>query len=143
MKNIKIILVTGVALFLTLAVLGNVTMPDLGTGAVKTAVGMQTTFQHPGAMWRSITSPPWVYGIFGLIVLIEAIAAALCWTGVARMWVARKGDAGSFYRATAVARVGLGVTAGVCYPRFSPSRRSANRITSSRRLCASTTFQES
>lgn len=114
MKNIKMILVAGVALFLTLAVLGNVTMPDLGTGAVKTAVGMQTTFQHPGAMWRAITSPVWVYAIFGLIVLTEATAAVLCWAGVARMWTARK-DAAAFQRATALACVGLGVTAALYF----------------------------
>ena len=92
MKIIKIILVAGTALLLTLAVLGNVTMPDVGVGAVKTAVGMETTFKHPGAMWRAITSPALVYTIFGCIVLVEAIAAALCWIGAARMWAARKGE---------------------------------------------------
>ena len=110
MKTIKIVLVSGVALFLTLAVLGNVTMPDVGFGAVKTAVGMETTFKHPGAMWRAVTSPVWVYAMFGCIVLVEAIGAALCWTGALRMWAARK-DSTSFYRAGAVARIGLGVTA--------------------------------
>jgi predicted small integral membrane protein len=115
MQNIKIILVAGVALFLTLAVLGNVTMPDLGTGAVKTAVGMQTTFQHPGAMWRAITNPALVYAIFGLIVLTEAVAAALCWTGAARMWGARKADPAAFHRAANLARVGLGVTAALYF----------------------------
>ena len=51
MKTIKIVLVAGVALFLTLAVVGNLTMSDVGFGAVKTAVSMETTFKHPGAMW--------------------------------------------------------------------------------------------
>ena len=115
MKNIKIVLVAGVALFLTMAVLGNATMPDLATGAIKTAVGMETTFQHPGAMWRAITNPVWVYAIFGLIVLTEVAAAALCWTGTARMWSARKADAGSFSRAAGAARIGLGVTAALYF----------------------------
>ena len=115
MKNIKIVLVAGVALFLTLAVLGNLTMPDVGTGAVKTAVGMQTTFQHPGVMWRAITNPVWVYLIFGCIVLTEAAAAILCWTGAARMWAARKRDTVSFHQAAALARVGLGVTAALYF----------------------------
>jgi predicted small integral membrane protein len=114
MKNIKMLLVAGVALFLTIAVLGNVTMPDLGTRAVTTAVGMQTTFQHPGAMWRAITNPIWIYAIFTIIVLTEASAAILCWTGVARMWTARK-DTAAFHRATALAQVGLGVTAALYF----------------------------
>ena len=115
MKNIKIILVAGMALFLTLAVLGNLMMADVAIGAVKTTVGMQTTFQHPGVMWRAITNPVWIYAIFGCIVLAEAAAAALCWTGTARMWSARKADALSFYRAAALARIGLGATAALYF----------------------------
>jgi predicted small integral membrane protein len=114
MKTIKIVLVAGVALFLTLAVVGNLTMSDVGFGAVKTAVSMETTFKHPGAMWRAVTSPGLVYAIFGLIVLVEAIGAALCWVGVARMWGARK-DTASFYRAGDMARIGLGVTAALYF----------------------------
>jgi predicted small integral membrane protein len=114
MRMIKIVLVAGTALLLTLAVLGNVTMSDVGIGAVKTAVGMETTFKHPGAMWRAITSPGLVYAIFGLIVLVEAIAAALCWTGAARMWAARR-DGASFQRAAGAARLGLGVTAALYF----------------------------
>ena len=114
MRMIKIVLVAGTALLLTFAVLGNVTMSDVGIGAVKTAVGMETTFKHPGAMWRAITSPVLVYAIFGLIVLVEAIAAALCWTGAARMWAAR-GESASFQRATGAARLGLGVTAALYF----------------------------
>ena len=114
MRIIKIILVAGTALLLTLAVLGNVTMSDVGVGAVKTAVGMETTFKHPGAMWRAITSPALVYTIFGCIVLIEAIAGALCWVGAARMWAARS-DSASFHRAAGAARLGLGVTAALYF----------------------------
>lgn len=114
MKTIKIVLVAGVALFLTLAVLGNLSMSDVGFGAVKTAVGMETTFKHPAVMWRAVTSPALVYAIFGLIVLLEAIGAVLCWIGAARMWGARQ-DSGSFYRASGLARVGLGVTASLYF----------------------------
>ena len=114
MKLIKIVLVAGVALFLTLAVLGNVTMSDVAIGAVKTAVGMETTFKHPAVMWRAITNPVWVYVIFGCIVLSEAIAAAVCWTGAYRLWAARK-DSAAFIRAAGTARVGLGVTAALYF----------------------------
>jgi predicted small integral membrane protein len=115
MKNIKIVLVAGMGLFLTLAVLGNLLMADAATGAVKAAVSMETTFKHPAVMWRAITSPTWVYAIFGLIVLAEAAGAALCWAGTARMWSARKADAVAFYRASALARLGLGVTAAIYF----------------------------
>jgi predicted small integral membrane protein len=113
-KTIKIILVAGTALFLTLAVLGNVTMPDVAIGAIKTAVGMETTFKHPAVMWRAITSPAWIYAIYAAIVLVEAVGAALCWTGAYRMWAARK-DGATFQRATALARIGLGVTAALYF----------------------------
>jgi predicted small integral membrane protein len=115
MKNIKIVLVAGMALFLTLAVLGNLLMADAASGAVKAAVAMETTFKHPAVMWRAVTSPVWVYVIFGAIVLAEAASAVLCWAGTARMWSARKADAVSFYRASGLARVGLGVTAAVYF----------------------------
>jgi predicted small integral membrane protein len=115
MKNIKTILVAGMALFLTLAVLGNLLMADAASGAIKVAVGMETTFKHPAVMWRAITSPVWIYAIFGAIVLAEAASAALCWAGTARMWFARKSDAVSFHRASAMARLGLGVTAAVYF----------------------------
>jgi predicted small integral membrane protein len=114
MKLIKIVLVAGVALFLTLAVLGNVMMSDVAIGAVKTAVGMETTFKHPAVMWRAITNPVWVYVIFGCIVLSEAIAAVLCWTGTFRLWAARK-DSAAFVRAAGTARIGLGVTAALYF----------------------------
>jgi predicted small integral membrane protein len=114
MKLIKIVLVAGVALFLTLAVLGNVTMSDVAVGAVKTTVGMETTFKHPAVMWRAITSPMWVNAIYGLIVLAEAIAAALCWAGAFKLWAARK-DTIAFVRATGTARLGLGVTAAIYF----------------------------
>ena len=93
MKNIKIILVAGMALFLTLAVLGNLLMADAASGAVKVAVGMETTFKHPAVMWRAVTNPMWVYAIFGVIVLAEAASAVVCWAGAARMGRARKADA--------------------------------------------------
>jgi predicted small integral membrane protein/gamma-glutamylcyclotransferase (GGCT)/AIG2-like uncharacterized protein YtfP len=114
MKLIKIVLVAGVALFLTLAVLGNIVMSDVAIGAVKTTVGMETTFKHPAVMWRAITSPLWVNVIYGVIVLAEAIAAALCWMGAFNLWAAR-GDSAAFVRAAATARIGLGVTAAIYF----------------------------
>ena len=110
MRIIKVIMVVGMALFLTFAVLGNVTMSDIGFGAMKTAVGMETTFKHPGAMWRAITTPALLWTIFAGIVLFEALGAVLCWIGAARMWTARR-DANGFEGAKSLAIMGLGITA--------------------------------
>jgi predicted small integral membrane protein len=109
-KTIKIALVAGYALFLTLAALGNLTMPDLAFGAVKTAVGMETTLQHPAAMWRAITSPALIWVLLGAIVLMEAAGAGLCWIGAARMWNARS-SAADFHTAKSAALLGLGLAA--------------------------------
>jgi predicted small integral membrane protein len=89
-------------------------MSDVAIGAIKTAVGMETTFKHPAAMWRAVTSPFWIYVLYGVIVLSEAIAAALCWMGAFRLWAARS-DSAAFVRATTTARIGLGVTAALYF----------------------------
>jgi predicted small integral membrane protein len=98
------------ALFLTLAALGNITMPDGGYGAVATAVGMEGTSQHPNAMWRAIQAPALIWIVFAGIVLLEIVGAVLCWIGAARMWAAR-GSAATFTAAKRMAHLGLGVTA--------------------------------
>jgi predicted small integral membrane protein len=110
MKTIKVALVCAYALFLTFAVLGNLAMSDLGFGAVQTAVGMQTTFQHPGVMWRAISNPAFIWMIFGAIVLAESLCAILCWAGATRMWKTRS-DAVAFRSAKSTALLGLGLAA--------------------------------
>jgi predicted small integral membrane protein len=110
MRIIKTLLVAGMALFLTLAALGNLTMLDGGYGAVATAVGMEGTRQHPMAMWRAIETPALIWLGLGGIVLLELVGAVLCWMGAARMWAAR-GSAATFTVAKRMAHLGLGVTA--------------------------------
>jgi predicted small integral membrane protein len=114
MRIIKVLLVAGMALFMTLAVLGNVSMPEIGFGAVKTAVSMETTLQHPGAMWRAITNPVLLYLIFGGIVLAEAVASAFCWAGAVRMFGARN-DPKAFESAKSTAVLGLGIVAALYF----------------------------
>ena len=111
-RTIKILLVAGMALFLTLAAVGNITMPDVAFGAIKTAVGMQGTFKH--AMWRAIENPVLIWMTVCGIVLFEATGAVLCWIGAARMWAGRA-SAESFAAGKRVARLGLGVTACLYY----------------------------
>lgn len=111
---IKVLLVGGMALLMTFAVLGNVTMPDLGLGAVQTTLSMETTLRHPGAIWRAITNPALVHVVFGGIILVEASAAVLCWIGAARMFSARKNPQ-AFESAKSIAVLGLGVVAALYF----------------------------
>ncbi|HZF16635.1 MAG TPA: DUF2165 domain-containing protein [Steroidobacteraceae bacterium] len=115
MRTIKTLLVAGMALFLTLAAFGNITMPDAGFGAVKTAVGMQGTFHL--AMWRSIESPALIWLILGTIAASELAGAVLCWIGAARMWTGRASAAG-FAAGKRTARIGLGVVACLYFIAF-------------------------
>jgi predicted small integral membrane protein len=115
MRTIKTLLVAGMALFLTLAAFGNITMPDVGFGAVKTAVGMHGTFHH--AMWRSIESPALIWLILGSIAASELAGAVICWIGAARMWAGRA-SAEAFASGKRTARIGLGVAACLYFIAF-------------------------
>lgn len=110
LRTLKTLLVAGMALVLTLAVLGNVTMPHTGYAAVSTAMGMQTTYRNPHAMWRAIQDPVLIWAAFGLIVLSEATSAVFSWIAAARLWRAR-GQKEQFSAAKSTAYLGLGVAA--------------------------------
>ncbi|MBF8270459.1 MAG: hypothetical protein HW386_2168 [Gammaproteobacteria bacterium] len=110
MRIIKTLLVAGMALMLTLAAFGNITMSDGGFGAVQGAVGMQTTYLHPNGMWRAIESPVLIWMAFGMITCCEIFAAVLCWIGAFRMW-GSKNSKEQFHAAKASAYLGLGVAA--------------------------------
>jgi predicted small integral membrane protein len=110
MKLGKILLVASMGLFLALAAINNITMPQGGLGAVKEAIGMATTFQAPEAMWRAITSPVLAWLLFATIVAAEIAGAAFCLLGAKKMWAAR-GSATSFNDAKSTAIVGLSIVA--------------------------------
>ncbi len=117
MKHIKILLVAAMALFLTMTTFDNLTMPDVGLGAVSAAMSMETTFKHPAAMWRAVSGKGPAVVIFGGIILFEAIAAVLCWAGAIRMWRARL-DSSAFARAAATANLGLALVALLYFGAF-------------------------
>lgn len=110
MKLGKVLLVASMGLFLALAAINNITMPQGGLGAVKGAIGMVTTFQPPEAMWRAITSPVLAWLLFAIIVIAEIAGAAFCLLGAKKMWAARA-SAASFNDAKSTAIVGLSVVA--------------------------------
>lgn len=109
-RNLKTLLVAGMALMLTLAAFGNVTMPNTGYEAVRIAMGMQTTYRNPHAMWRAVESPVLIWAAFGLIVLAETTSAALTWIAATRLWRGRANKV-QFDTAKSTAYLGLGVAA--------------------------------
>jgi len=114
MKNLKIALVAGMALLLTIITLNNILTPAATYGAVAAALSMATTFRHPMEIWRAITSPALLWIIAVLIIICEAIGALLCWLGVARLWPARR-SATQFNLAKSTALIGLTFVAAVYF----------------------------
>jgi predicted small integral membrane protein len=106
MKLLKIALVAGMALVMTITTLNNILMPTATYGAIAAALSMATTFQNPMEIWRAITSPALLWIIAVLIILCEAIGAILCWMGVARLWGARR-SAAQFNQSKSMASLGL------------------------------------
>ena len=113
----KIILVLGMGLFLALAALNNITMSAGGYSAVAAAIGMETTFNDPGAMWRAITSPTLIWIAFGTIVAIEIFAAFYCFKGAYVLWGSRK-SVDDFNDAKSTALLGLTITAVLYFVGF-------------------------
>lgn len=110
-RLLKIALLAGVALFLTVSALDNITTPGAGYRVIKTAASMEAAPQLAGAMWRAVANPAVVAFMFGLTVLIEALAACLCWLGAARLWSARRAGAAAFQRAKRYGLLGCGLSA--------------------------------
>jgi predicted small integral membrane protein len=111
MRLIKAALLASMALFLTFAVIGHVTMPKTGINAVAAALSMEGTFKEPAAMARAITDPSLVRILFWLIAATEAIAAALCWLGSLDLTLKLGSDAAAFNKAKWLGLWGLGLSA--------------------------------
>lgn len=110
MRIIKILLVAGMALMLTLAALGNFTMSHGAFIAVQGALGMKTTYLDPHGMWRAIDNPTLIWIALGVIVFFESTSAVLCWIGAVSMWRSRASRE-LFETAKNKACIGLGVAA--------------------------------
>jgi predicted small integral membrane protein len=105
-KASKVILTWAVALFASLVVFNNVTDYDSNYMFVSHVLKMDTTFPGNRAMWRAIDSP-WLYhASYGLIIVVEAAVALMCWVGGWRL-VRSVNDATRFNHAKQVAIAGL------------------------------------
>ncbi|WP_085123939.1 DUF2165 family protein [Tistlia consotensis] len=97
----------GIALHMTLAVLGNIT--DYGTNwqFVQHVLSMDTTFKSPALMWRAVTDPTLQSLAYLAIIAAELLAAALLWAGWLRLWRARRGETEAFQAAKGLALFAL------------------------------------
>ncbi len=102
----KIALVWAVAFFSTLVVCNNVTDYDSNYQFVVHVLKMDTTFPDNRGMWRALDSPFVHHALYGLIILVEAVVAVLCWLGGWRLFRSVR-DPADFNRAKGIAILGL------------------------------------
>jgi len=109
LRLIKILLLTTVALYFTIVAFGNIT--DYGTNFafVEHVLSMDTTFQDPDLMWRSITSPTIHHIFYWTIIIWESLVALLCWAGIVQLLRAFKESSSKFEKAKHLGVLGLGL----------------------------------
>jgi predicted small integral membrane protein len=96
--------------FLGLAALNNIMMPQGGYNVIGAAMGMETTFQDPLVMWRAIKSPTLIWAAWAVIVGGEAVAAFFCLKGAWTLWLVRASDS-EFNNNKSTALIGLTIAA--------------------------------
>lgn len=85
----KIFLVALAALYSTLVALNNVTDYGSNFQFVQHVLSMDTTFPDNRLMWRAIESPLLHHAAYVIIIVVEAMIAALGWSGALALWSAR------------------------------------------------------
>ncbi len=110
MRTGKVLLVFGMGVFLGLAALNNIMMPQGGYNVIGAAMGMETTFQDPLVMWRAIKSPTLIWAAWAVIVGGEAVAAFFCLKGAWTLWLVRASDS-EFNNNKSTALIGLTIAA--------------------------------
>lgn len=99
-------LVGGVALYFTLIALNNVLDYRINLAFVEHVLRMDTTLPASRLEWRALTSPVVHLGAYAGIVVWEAVAAILLWTGAVSLVRAALG-AGPYEPARRLASVAL------------------------------------
>jgi predicted small integral membrane protein len=107
----KIAFVAGFALHASLVVFGNVTDYGANFEFVRHVLSMDTIFPTATIAYRAIANPVLQHAAYLIIIVTEAMAAALCWLGAYRLVRALRSDARAFNRAKpgAVAGLTLGI----------------------------------
>jgi predicted small integral membrane protein len=107
----RLLLTASIAVFFSLAALGNITNYGSNFAFVQHVLAMDTTFQDPALMWRAITTPALHHAAYGLIIAWEAMTAALLWRAVGLMWRSCCAPVAEWRRGRDAALIGL--TAGM------------------------------
>lgn len=81
----KLMLVAGIALYLTLVAFGNLTDFDSNYEFVRHVLTMDTTIPGNHGMWRAIHSPGLHLAFYWGIIGWEIATAVLAWSGVVRL----------------------------------------------------------
>lgn len=85
-KNSKTILITILAIYFTIVVIGNLIDYQTNFMFVEHVLKMDTTFQPENLMHRSINSPIMYHLFYWIIILTEIIIATLLWKGTIKLW---------------------------------------------------------
>jgi predicted small integral membrane protein len=103
----KVAMVAAIALFATLVAFGNLT--DYGTNLafVQHVLAMDTIFERSAIRYRAITNPELQTAAYVIIIVTEALTAALCWIGAVVLLRRLRADARAFNRAKGFAVAGL------------------------------------
>jgi predicted small integral membrane protein len=103
----KIVMVAAIAASATLVAFGNLT--DYGTNFVfvQHVLSMDSIFPDSTIRYRAITSPALHHLAYAIIIAAEALTAALCWIGAAKLLYRLRADARLFHGAKAFAVGGL------------------------------------
>lgn len=107
LRAAKTLLVAAVAFYYTLVFFNNCTDYGSNFQFVHHVLAMDTTFPGNHGMWRSIHSIAAQTIFYSLIILWEALTAAVCWWGSARMLRALRAPAKDFDVAKQTAVAGL------------------------------------
>ena len=103
----KTVLVFGIALYITLIALNNLTDYDSNYQFVRHVLMMDSTFPGNRGMWRAINSPAIHTVFYWVIIVWECLTSIACWWGGVRLAKAVRKSAGEFQRAKDVAVAGL------------------------------------
>jgi predicted small integral membrane protein len=103
----KVILVSAVAVTVSLVAFDNLTDYDTNWTFVTHVLSMDTVPLRSALHYRAITNPIVQQISYWLIIAAEVLTAALCWTGAFALYLARNASLGSFNAAKKYAVAGL------------------------------------
>lgn len=107
LRTAQIAIVAFLGFYVALVAWGNFSDPDTNFIFVEHVMRMDTTFERPALMTRSIDSPALHRLAFGFIVFAEWVIAALCLLGAALLARRLGAEPATFHAAKGVGLLGL------------------------------------